>query len=91
LSDQTEGGGGVSIAACPLLANARAASISPENTSRAEILRQGVPDLSFAADVTRVPLPYPPVGGLVFYATVDTRRRAGSEDRPMVKISVVAS
>jgi hypothetical protein len=58
LSDHTEGGGGVSIAARPLFANARAASINPANTVKAKILRQCVPVFAaFDTEVTRTPLP----------------------------------
>ena len=35
--------------------------------------------------------PSPPVGGLVHYATVETKTCARSGDRPMVKVSVAAS
>jgi len=58
LSDHTEGGGGVSTAARPLFANARAAISTPAKSKMVEILRQGVPELSsFAAAFTRVLLP----------------------------------
>ena len=48
------GGGGVSIAARPLFANTRAASISAPNTVKAKILRQRVPVFASSPQLSRL-------------------------------------